>query len=202
MNKKSAQRQKRRLMQLEIRPSNVARACDQRGLGNGNKNAQAGIVEALKKKYQAPLVEARRALKEDYVAGELKKGAVAALPLEPNRYLLQKWAHRVGNGWYGFSLSNIPGVWVYMLDDFLAWVESQCPDFEIHQIKTKFGGLRFYIDTHCRNTGVNTVVSTEITKLEKLMFHENLIYASLFCPIKPKERKPKQIRKRYCKTSH
>jgi hypothetical protein len=80
-----------------------------------------------------------------------------------------------------------------MLDAFIAWVESQCPDFEILQIKTKFGGLRFYIDTHCKNTVANEVVRFEIAKLEKLMFHKNLIFGNVRPPyrLKLKRRKAK-----------
>ena len=153
----------------------------------------AGIVGELKKRYKAPLAKASRALEKDYVNGRLKEGAKPLFdtPFEPNIFLFQKWAYRVGKGWYGFSLDDIPRVWVYMLNDFLVWVESQCPDFEIHQIKTKVGGLHFYIENHCENVGVNEVVRSEITKLEKLMFHENLIYPGLFCPLKPKGRKSK-----------
>ena len=158
------------------------------------KTSKSGIVEAMKKENKALLAEARRALKEDYINGGPKPGAkLSGLPLEPNIYLFQKWAYRVGKGWYGFDLSAIPNVWVYMLDAFLAWVESQCPYFRILQIKTKFGGLRFYIDTHCQDAGVNEVVRSEIAKLEKLMFHKNLIFGNVRPPyrLKLKRRKAK-----------
>jgi len=151
------------------------------------KTTKSGIVEALKKENIALLAEARRALKADYVNGGPKPGArLSGLPMEPNIYLFQKWAYRVGKGWYGFALSDIPNVWVYMLDAFLAWVESQCPDFKILQIKTKFGGLRFYIETHCNDAGVNKVVQAEIAKLEKLMFHKNLIFGNVRPPYRLK----------------
>jgi len=158
------------------------------------KTSKSGIVEALKKENRASLAEALRTLKEDYVNGKPKPGAkLSGLPMEPNLYLFQKWAYRVGKGWYGFDLSAIPNVWIYMLDAFIAWVESQCPDFEILQIKTKFGGLRFYIDTHCKNAVVNEVIRSEIAKLEKLMFHKNLIFGNVRPPyrLKLKRRKAK-----------
>jgi hypothetical protein len=151
------------------------------------KPKKSGIVEALKKENKASLAEARRSLKEDYVNGGPKPGAkLSGSPMEPNLYLFQKWAYRVGKGWYGFDLSDIPNVWVFMLDTFLAWVELQCPDFEILQIKTKFGGLRFYINTHCNDVGVNEIVRAEIAKLEKLMFHKNLIFGNVRPPYRLK----------------
>ncbi len=151
------------------------------------KTKRSGIVEALKKENKVPLAEARRALKEDYVNGGPKRGAkLSGLPMEPNLYLFEKWAYRVGKGWYGFALSDIPNVWVFMLDSFLTWVESQCPDFKILQIKTKFGGLRFYIETHCKDADVNEVVRSEIAKLEKLMFHKNLIFGNVKPPYRLK----------------
>ncbi len=156
------------------------------------KTSKSGIVEALKKENKASLAEARRSLKEDYFNGGPKPRVKASgLRIEPNIYLFQKWAYRVGKGWYGFDLSDIPNVWVHMLNDFLAWVESQCPDFEILQIKTKFGGLRFYIDTHCKNAVVNEVVRSEIAQLEKLMFHKNLIFGNVRPPIRLKLKRRK-----------
>ena len=159
------------------------------------KISKSGIVKALKKENKASLAEARRMLKDDYINGRPKPGAkLSGLPMEPNLYLFQKWAYRVGKGWYGFDLSAIPNVWVFMLSQFLTWVESQCPDFKILQIKTKFGGLRFYIETHCDDAAVNEVVRSEIAKLEKLMFHKNLIFGDVRPPYRLKlmKRKAKQ----------
>jgi len=152
------------------------------------------IVEELKKKYKAPLAKASRALKNDYVDGRLKEGAepLFSTPFEPNIFLFQKWAYRVGKGWYGFALDDIPRVWVRILNDFLAWVELQCPDFEIHQIKSKFGGVYVHIETHCKNEGVNQLVRSEISKLQALMFHKKLIYSGLISPLKSSKRGPSQ----------
>jgi len=55
------------------------------------------------------------------------------------------------------------------------WVESQCPDFEILQVKVKVGGLRFYVETNSKDPAVDKRVRFEIKKLERLLRHENLI---------------------------
>ena len=135
------------------------------------------ILAVLKKKYRVQLAEAKRALDEDYYNGRPKVRAKLSGPrLEPNLYLFQKWAYRVGKGWYGFSLGPIPDAWTNLLDKFLVWLESQCPDFQIHQIKTKFGRLCLYIETNCPDAKMKAMVAAEIAKLERLMFHENLIF--------------------------
>ena len=83
--------------------------------------------------------------------------------------LFYKWAYRVGKGWYGFALGNLPRVWTDMLDEFLIWLEKQCPDFEIHQIKMKLGGLRFYVGTKTEFVIPDEKIRCEISKLEKLL---------------------------------
>ena len=98
---------------------------------------------------------------------------VGSIPFSSDIFLFQKWAYRVGKGWYGFDLGDVPRVWVDVLDDFLVWVESQCPDFEIRQVKIKFGGLRFYIDTKCPHQAINTMVQSEIAQLQDLLKHDH-----------------------------
>lgn len=93
----------------------------------------------------------------------------------PNVYLFQKWAYRVGKNWYGFSLDDAPFIWGLIIDKFLEEVEKECPDFEIHQIKLKFGGLRFYVQLNV-NEAKENFIQKEIDKLEDLLFTESLIY--------------------------
>ena len=60
--------------------------------------------------------------------------------------LLAKWKHRIPQGWYGFAFgAPTPLVWFDVIDEFLDYLAEQAPQFEIHQIKMKFGGLRFYV---------------------------------------------------------
>jgi hypothetical protein len=127
------------------------------------KTKKLGIVEELKEKHKERLARAQQELKED------EKRMRGQCSYISDLLLFWKWAYRVGTGWYGFNLGHIPPVWKDMLDDFLSWLVSQCPDFEIHQIKMKFGALRFYIDTHSDDKTVNETVRAEISKLGNLL---------------------------------
>ena len=129
------------------------------------------MVEELKEKYKKRLAHADGQLEKEHVKGRPKKGSES---FRVDVSLFQKWAYRVRKEWYGFNLGDIPCAWGDVLNDFLVWVESKCPDFEILQIKMKFGGLRFYIDTHSKDAAVNKRVHSEISKLEALLRHEKL----------------------------
>ena len=83
--------------------------------------------------------------------------------------MFQKWAYRVGKGWYGFALGNIPRVWTEVLDDFLCRLEIQCPDFEIHQIKMKGGGVRIYLGTKNNFVIPDEHIRSEIFELQHLL---------------------------------
>ena len=83
--------------------------------------------------------------------------------------LFYKWAYRVAKGWYGFSLGNVPRVWTDMLDEFLSWLETQCPDFEIHQVKIKFRGLRIYLGTKTDLFIPSEKIRSEISQLQNLL---------------------------------
>jgi len=96
----------------------------------------------------------------------------------PNVYLFQKWAYRIPRGWYGFSLDGAPFVWAQIIDDFLEELEKDFPNFEIQQIKLKFGGLRCYVKLNSNDIGAarEEKAYKEIDKLENLLFSENLVY--------------------------
>ncbi len=128
------------------------------------KPKESGIVEMLEKKYQTGLAG----------LGEVMENKSVQVGPQNNADIsfLKKWGRRVGEGWYGFDLGNIPDVWQDVLDDFLVWLESRCPDFEIRQIKMKLGGLRFYIKTNTKDAAINEKVRSEIYWLEKLLCHE------------------------------
>ena len=96
--------------------------------------------------------------------------------LNPDTFLFQKWAYRVPKDWYGFSLGNVPFVWALIIDDFLKEIEKECPDFEIHQIKLKYGGLRFHLNLNSKDDKIINKINTEIYKLEELLFNYDLIY--------------------------
>ncbi len=91
-------------------------------------------------------------------------------------YLFMKWAYRVEKGWYGFAVGNVPMPWVLIIDKFLRELEVEAPDFKIHQIKLKFGGLRFYVDLGLNDALKVEAIQHEIAKLQKLLYNEHLVY--------------------------
>lgn len=60
-------------------------------------------------------------------------------------YFLKKYRQYISIGHYGFSIGEpiIPR-WNEIIDEILELCTKTDPDFEIHQIKIKFGGIRFY----------------------------------------------------------
>jgi hypothetical protein len=123
---------------------------------------KSGIVAGLKEKHKERLGRASRELKEDKRIG-------SHCLHSPDVLLFSKWAYRVGRGWYGFDLGDVPRVWGDVLDDFLSWLETQCPDFEIHQVKIKCGKLRVYIGTKTRLFIRDEKIRSEISRLEDLL---------------------------------
>ncbi len=100
--------------------------------------------------------------------------------MSPTIYLFQKWAYKVEKGWYGFDLEGVPFSWVKKIDEFLDWTEKNIPEFKIHQIKLKFGGIRIYLDLGLPDNLIHDSVLAEYKKrLDALaveLFDENLIY--------------------------
>lgn len=97
----------------------------------------------------------------------------------PDLYLFMKWAYKVEKGWYGFSLENAPMVWAIIIDEFLTELDRIAPNFKIHQIKLKFGGLRFYVDLNLDEVGDADLIKAihdQIGELETCLFNEALIY--------------------------
>jgi hypothetical protein len=96
--------------------------------------------------------------------------------------LLEKYRQYIPKGWYGFSLgSPVPLSWFKIIDDFLTYLVSleqlnKIQDFEIHQIKLKFGGLRFYVSYKCEDEELREFIELQIDKLENSLFDEKLIY--------------------------
>lgn len=88
-----------------------------------------------------------------------------------NKFFNEKWQNRIPTGWYGWDLGwNTPHFFFNVIDEFLEYVEKECPTFEIHQIKTKYGGLRIYLGN------VSNEISKEIDQLQNILFEEGLKY--------------------------
>jgi hypothetical protein len=130
------------------------------------KTKKSGIVEELKAKHKKRLAQAQQELKRS-MARPGKR--FDHYDYTSDILLFYKWAYRVGKGWYGFALGNVPRVWTDVLDEFLCWLEIQRPDFEIHQIKMKLGGLRFYVGTKTDWVIPDEKIGAEISQLENLL---------------------------------
>jgi hypothetical protein len=86
--------------------------------------------------------------------------------------LHQKHHTHIGEGWSGFAdLPNgIPLIWIEAIDQFLQYVKDDYPDFQIQQIKLKYGGVRMYID------GVPDYIQDEVQELVATLHDDQLIY--------------------------
>jgi hypothetical protein len=56
-----------------------------------------------------------------------------------------------------------------MINDFLSWLELECPDFEIHQVKVEVGGLRLYAGTKTKLMIPDGRIRAEISALERVL---------------------------------
>lgn len=81
-----------------------------------------------------------------------------------------RYFNRVPDGWYGFDVSCFPTNWLNALEEFLAALEIDSPDFEIYQIKLKYGMARIYLG----NESIDAQKAIDL--LEDTMQDENLIY--------------------------
>jgi hypothetical protein len=63
-----------------------------------------------------------------------------------DRYLNEKYADYIPHGWYGFDIS-VPIIpeWMNIIDEIVELCTEIDQDFEIHQIKLKFGAICFYV---------------------------------------------------------
>jgi len=93
-------------------------------------------------------------------------------PPHTDWYFIQAYANHIPKGWYGFSMGTpTPKAWFDFIDEALKYLISLDPDFEIHQIKIKWGALHFY----CASNVIEDLNDIEYFLLEN-MFSEKLIY--------------------------
>lgn len=115
-----------------------------------------------------------------YESPDLEKYKIGCSEIE--NQLLIKYKKYIPNGWYGFSLgSPCPHNWYKIIDEFLEYLidlqnQNKIQNFEIHQIKIKFGGIRFYIHCTCEDKEFNEFIELQVNKLENHLFDEKLIY--------------------------
>jgi hypothetical protein len=87
-------------------------------------------------------------------------------------YLNEKYADYIPHGWYGFDVGTpIISIWMDILDEIVELCTEADPDFEIHQIKLKFGGIRFYVYSEI----IEDIHNVEM-HIEDKLFDTALIY--------------------------
>jgi len=87
-------------------------------------------------------------------------------------YFINKYSKYIGEGHYGFSIGTpIVPEWNEIIEKILDLCIETDPDFKILQIKLKFGGIRFYVQTNI----IEDIDDIEILIMKKM--HDNaLIY--------------------------
>jgi hypothetical protein len=94
------------------------------------------------------------------------------VPSIDDSYLLHKYADYIPHGWYGFDI-GVPIIpkWMDIIDEIVELCTENDQDFEIHQIKLKFGAICFYVYSGI----IEDTNDVEILMLNKL-YDEALIY--------------------------
>jgi len=83
-----------------------------------------------------------------------------------------KYRKHIPRGWYGFDVGTpIVPSWMEIIDKIVELCVAVDPDFEIHQIKLKFGGICYY----CGSSIIDDLHDVEFLIAEKL-FDRALIY--------------------------
>jgi hypothetical protein len=87
-------------------------------------------------------------------------------------YLFNKYRSNIPPGWYGFALGNpIIPEWVAIIEKALDVMIEVDPNLEIHQVKIKFGGVRFYVESKKIED-----LSSIVRLIEEEMYDVALIY--------------------------
>jgi hypothetical protein len=86
--------------------------------------------------------------------------------------LYEKYVYNIPHGYYGFAIGEpTPINWLRAIDDILSLLIKKDKNFEIHQIKMKYGGIRFY----CYSSVIEDIDEIS-THIETKMWDKNLIY--------------------------
>lgn len=86
--------------------------------------------------------------------------------------LNEKYLKHIPKGWYGFDIGTpIVPEWMEIINKIVEVCVIADPDFEIHQIKLKFGGIRFY----CSSQIIEDLHDIEYL-IENNLFDKALIY--------------------------
>jgi hypothetical protein len=106
------------------------------------------------------LINANPDLKKDYI------------PEKNDTYFMKKYGTHVPKGWYGIDVGNpINPMWMEILDEVIELCVKSDPNFEIHQVKLKFGGIRFYVHSEI----IEDIFEAECL-IEGKLYDDALIY--------------------------
>jgi hypothetical protein len=87
-------------------------------------------------------------------------------------YFLKKYGEYIPKGWYGFDIGKpIIPEWMEIIDEIVELCIENDPDFEIHQIKLKFGAICFYVHSDV----IEDIHDVELMLMNNL-FDKALIY--------------------------
>ncbi len=93
-------------------------------------------------------------------------------PEKTDAILRNKYKKNIPEGWYGFDLGKpTPNVWIEAIDEILKMLIKKDKNLAIHQIKMKYGGIRFYVGS----SSIKDMADIE-DLIEDSMYNENLIY--------------------------
>jgi hypothetical protein len=101
---------------------------------------------------------------------------------DKEKHLLEKYKSFIPKGWYGFGLGEpLHTDWYNIIEEFLDYLislqnEKKINGFEIHQIKLKFGGIRFCVSYKCKDEEFKEFLWLQIKSLEDALFDSKLIY--------------------------
>lgn len=86
--------------------------------------------------------------------------------------LLKKYRKYIPKGWYGFDIGTpIIPAWMVIIEKVLDLCVKHDPLFQIHQIKMKYGGIRFYVSS-CFIKDISKIVGF----VEDELYDEKLVY--------------------------
>jgi hypothetical protein len=129
-------------------------------------------VQAVFAKYELKPIEIPAGYDNLYKYLRDNLGERNYIPEKDDIYFLRKYRVYISKGHYGFAVGTptIPA-WSQILDEILEICIATDHKFEIQQIKMKFGGIRFYVESNV----IEDLLDVE-KLIEKTLFDKALIY--------------------------
>jgi hypothetical protein len=130
-------------------------------------------IEKIFSKYDLKAIE----LSSDYknIYDFLRKNPTEAKKYQTKKndgYFIKKYCDYIPKGWYGFDVGTpIIPEWMDIIDEILEICTENDQDFEIHQIKLKYGAICFYV----YSKDIEDIHDVELLIMNKL-YDKTLIY--------------------------